>query len=229
MIVNHEHKFIFVKTQKTASTSLEIALSSLCGEEDIVTPISTNDELLRQELGYQSPVNYNIPFSRYSKKELLDYVLYRTKNSFYNHISCDELKLRLGSKIYDSYYKFCFERNPYDKAISLFYHQGGFKKWNSIENFIKDGGLKIIKGYDQYSINNIVAVDDVFKFENMDNALKIISEKLNLKSPIVLSKIKAKSQFRKDKRPYAEVLTKSEKHLIDIIWARERELMGYTF
>jgi hypothetical protein len=30
MIVSHEHKFIFLKTKKTAGTSIELALSALC-------------------------------------------------------------------------------------------------------------------------------------------------------------------------------------------------------
>ena len=44
MIISHEHKFIFLKTRKTAGTSIELALSQLCGPNDIITPISPNDE-----------------------------------------------------------------------------------------------------------------------------------------------------------------------------------------
>ena len=47
MIVSHKHKFIFVKTVKTAGTSVEIALSRFCGENDIITPIHPPDEELR--------------------------------------------------------------------------------------------------------------------------------------------------------------------------------------
>ncbi len=31
MIISHEHKFIFLKTKKTAGTSVELALTRLCG------------------------------------------------------------------------------------------------------------------------------------------------------------------------------------------------------
>ena len=31
MILSHEHKFIFLRTKKTAGTSIELALSELCG------------------------------------------------------------------------------------------------------------------------------------------------------------------------------------------------------
>jgi hypothetical protein len=39
MIISHKHKFIFLKTRKTASTSTEFALNEICGPEDVVTPV----------------------------------------------------------------------------------------------------------------------------------------------------------------------------------------------
>ena len=47
MIVSHEHRFIFLKTKKTAGTSLELALSQLCGPDDVITPVAETDEALR--------------------------------------------------------------------------------------------------------------------------------------------------------------------------------------
>jgi len=44
MIISHEHKFIFLKTKKTAGTSIELALSELCGLDDVITPLTTVDE-----------------------------------------------------------------------------------------------------------------------------------------------------------------------------------------
>jgi len=229
MIINHTYKFIFIKTQKTASTSIEIALSSLCDENDIVTVISPKDEAIRQKLGYQGPTNDVLPITSYGLGEITQYFNKTKRKAYYNHISCREVKELIGDEIYDSYYKFCFERNPYDKAISLFFHQGGYQKWKSIEEFIQHGGLKIINGFDQYTIDKIVAVDDIFKFENIQEGLDMVSEKLKLDAPIQMPETKSKSKFRKDKRPYSEVLTSEEKKLIDVIWARERELIGYTF
>ena len=65
MIVSHKYKFIFLKTRKTVGTSIEIALSRFCGEQDIITPITPEDEKLRQELGIRRPQNFYIPFAKY--------------------------------------------------------------------------------------------------------------------------------------------------------------------
>ena len=59
MIVSHEHRFIFLKTRKTAGTSVEIALSGICGPDDIITPITPADEVLRADL--RGPQNFASP------------------------------------------------------------------------------------------------------------------------------------------------------------------------
>ena len=54
MIVSHEHKFIFLKTIKTAGTSIEAALAQICGPDDIITPYREASETDRKGRGPQN-------------------------------------------------------------------------------------------------------------------------------------------------------------------------------
>ena len=44
---SHEHKFIFLTTKKTAGTSIELALTQLCGTDYIIAPLTEIDEARR--------------------------------------------------------------------------------------------------------------------------------------------------------------------------------------
>jgi len=55
MILCHAHRFIFIKTTKTAGSSPEMTLTKYCGPDDIVTPMSPADERKRASLGYSGP------------------------------------------------------------------------------------------------------------------------------------------------------------------------------
>ena len=68
MIVSHRHRYIFVRTRKTAGTSVEIALSKFCGPDDVITRDA--DDALRRELGYPGPQNDGgMPLSQYTFSE----------------------------------------------------------------------------------------------------------------------------------------------------------------
>ena len=39
MLISHKYKFIFIKTMKTAGSSVEIELGKIMGDDDVVTPL----------------------------------------------------------------------------------------------------------------------------------------------------------------------------------------------
>ena len=49
MILSHAHKFIYIKTYKTGSTSVEAALSGVCGPDDVLTEASEQLRDVRQK------------------------------------------------------------------------------------------------------------------------------------------------------------------------------------
>src|SRR5687768_13795108 len=121
MIISHKHKFIFLKTRKTAGTSLDIALSRFCGPEDVITIINSEGDELRNELGFPGPQNHSIPLRHWKGKDFARVLIRRKKARYYEHMRAGELRYRLPKDQWTSYFKFCIERNPYDKAVSLYY------------------------------------------------------------------------------------------------------------
>ncbi len=229
MIISHEHKFIFIKTEKTAGTSLEIALSEICGPNDIITPITPNDEKKRKELGYRGAQNHYIPFSKYTQLDWARFFLKQRKAKFYNHMPALEVKALVSDEVWSNYYKFSFDRNPWDKMISWYYWKNQNKQYNSIDDFIVAGKGGDIKGFDLYTIGGVQAVDDVFKYEELTSALSIISEKINLDKTLKMPSFMAKGGVREEKEHYSKVLSQKAVDYINTIAAREIKLLGYTF
>jgi len=231
MIISHKYKFIFLKTTKTAGTSIEIALSRYCEKGDIVTPISREDERSRRSLGYCGPQNHRSPLSDYKVKDISKLILKgKRKTRFHNHISAKEVKGYLSEDVWNNYYKFCFERNPWDKIISFYYYK--FKSASqrpTISEFIESGACLDLKkgGFGKYTIDGEVVVDKICRFENLREEIDCVSKKLGIPGEILLTK--AKSGFRTDARHYSEVLDAKARLSVADVFRDEIELLGYEF
>jgi hypothetical protein len=118
MVISHKHRFIFLKTLKTAGTSIEVFLSGVCDERDVVTPIypPVPPHAARNYQGLFNPLRGRS--AREIASNCFDCVRLR---KFYNHIRCYRLRDRLPPRLWDGYFKFCVERNPWDKTLSFFY------------------------------------------------------------------------------------------------------------
>lgn len=228
MIVSHKHKFIFFKTRKTAGTSIEIALSKFCGEQDIITPITDEDEKLRESLGYRGPQNFYVPYSRYSLEDWYTRIRRSKKAKFYNHTPAIKAYHWLNSKLWNSYYKFCFTRNPWDKAISHYYFFiGRYNLDMTFGEYLEQHYSKIPLNYDVYTIDGHIAVDHVGLYKNLEQELDTILQHIGIDDGFTLPH--AKGKYRTDRRPYQEVYGEKEKEYIANRCKKEIELMGYTF
>lgn len=230
MIISHEHKFIFLKTAKTAGTSIEIALSKFCGSDDVITKIARPDQRIRSEVGYPGPQNDDLPLRGYAAADLLWSLRHRRKSRYRNHFQSRQIKRCVGEDVWNRYYKFCFERNPWDRVISQFYWLSRGNPTSSISEFIDSDAPRLLKrkGIDVYTIDGQVVVDRVCRYEDVENELeRVCSEQLGLPEKLVLPR--AKGGYRGDRRPYREVLGDEDREKIARIFADEIELFGYEF
>ena len=230
MIISHEHKFIFIRTKKTASTSIEIALSEFLGDRDIITRIAKTDEKTRARLGYRGPQNYLVPFSSYQPRDWRRLLIKRRRVQYTNHMDARSIKKLIGKEIWNSYFKFCFERNPWDKVISYYYWRHKTEPRPTISEFIKSGRAHILSasgGFDAYSIKGKIAVDRVCAYENLGDEMQQLSERLGL--PGIPRLPNAKGAHRKDRRHYRDSLSDEDRMDIAKIFAREIAYFDYRF
>jgi hypothetical protein len=204
LIISHKHQFIFIKTRKTAGTSIEISLSRYCQEQDIITPISQQDEKIRMKIG-------NRP---------------QNQGSYFNHISAKRIKEMIGDDIWNSYYKFCFDRNPWDKVVSYYYYICKPKKV-PFHKFMESGQYKRALNYPLYSIQNEVAVDYLGSYENLEEDLEEICTKVGIPFDGWLPK--AKGNFRSEHQNYQDFYNEEHKKLVQQYYKREIEVSGYEF
>ena len=227
MLISHKHKFIFIKTEKTAGTSIEIALSKYCGLNDVITPIGPKGEKKRKELGGKGPQNYKVKFSKYSKFDFLRALYHRKRICFYNHASASYIRDHLDQKIWDSYFKFSFERNPWDKALSWYYWKYKTEPRPSITDFIQSAEASTVRGFELYSCLGEVAVDKVFKYEDLETAMGEIAERIGLKEIPSLPRLKADT--RTVRQGYRDVLSEKDRDKIAKVFAREIAYFDYKW
>lgn len=230
MILSHKYKFIFIKTLKTAGTSIETYLSQVCGEDDIVTPIypHVKPHRARNFGGHFNPVPEVIAnrkkWSRL-KQALCD--LYDQKK-FYNHIPARLIRSRVPARIWNTYFKFCIERNPWDKTVSHYF----MEKYRShgsltLEQYFKRKNFCL--NYPIYADHrDELLVDRVVKFEDLNASLNSVFSDLNVPFAGTLQ-IKAKSEYRDHRVPYTEILSDEQSDIIGDVFSKEIEMHGYRF
>lgn len=235
MIVSHKHRFIFIKTSKTAGTSIEIALSKHCGPNDVITRISAKDEELRQSLGYPGPQNYRVPPWRWLAADMVEKRRGRRRKArkhhgYYNHIAADEIRLLAGRRVFDSYFKFCFVRNPWDRIASQYYYaQRTASEPKPFEEFLSEGEPAKLRrsGWELYTIDGEIVVDHVCRYEDLENELDRVRSVVGI--PEALTLPHTKSSHRPKRMSYRDLFGGESPGWIDDLFAEEIERFGYTF
>ena len=134
MIVSHKNQFVFFKPVKVAGSSVEVAISQHCGEEDILTGTNHFDELDSSD--YEYPTRNNS-----IKRELVgdEALLFMKESGNIDRVTPDLTKSGITVEIFEprfhmhalpsqvldertsSYKKITIVRNPWDMLVSFFW------------------------------------------------------------------------------------------------------------
>ncbi len=206
MIISHRYRFIFIKTVKTAGTSIEVFLSGRCAEQDVFTPILP-------------------PVAPHRARNFGD---------FYNHVSASEVKAAVPDEIWRNYFKFCVERNPWDKVLSLhrmLRHRSGMDI--PFDEFLsgKNDAFKLALNYPRYTdrAGDRLIVDRVLRYERLDEELGDVFGMLGVPYNGTLD-VHAKSDAQAGQRlPYRQIYTDRQNRLVEQAYKKEIDLHGYRF
>jgi hypothetical protein len=229
MIVCHEYRYIFLKSRKTAGTSVEIALAKFCGPRDVITRISRKDERTRRGLGYRGAQNFWIPITDYTGADWRKLLTSGQPAFLRNHLPAEVVRGRIGAEVWDSYYKISIERNPWDKAISLYYwFTRTMPERPSLLEFLNMPQFQnALSNYAIYSIDGAVAADHVIRYENLDAEIEQLAARLKLPGKLDLPH--AKASVRPERRHYSQVISPQERDYIAGACAKEIALFRYEF
>jgi len=223
MPVNHENKIIFIHIPKTGGTSIRKFLNLTPSEED-----PSNQETID-----------------YFKEQKIDYD--------YNHPTAYAYK-RYGLKEYfETYFKFTFVRNPYDRCLSqFFWANGGHQKRDILPSHAPWLDLKPKEDFSKKAFSNFLVkytrqtqsykshragqsnfildengnslVDFIGKYENLKEDLIKILDILKINKSIDELVHRHKNLVEYDKSQY---LTQKNKELIYNKFKKDFELFGY--
>jgi hypothetical protein len=231
VIVSHRHRFIFLKTRKTAGTSIELFLFPHCGEEDIVTPLTRTP--LTRRVGHRArnhirpafPLDPRPAISRRWPLEGWKSV------DFHDHIRAADVRRYVGEEVWNGYYKFAFERNVYDRQVSWYHYrtQARWKKrvWPDFASFLARFPGARMDNFEIYTIGGELAVDFVGRYENLAEDLAKVMGVLGL--PMTGELPRAKADIRPEAGSYRDYYDDASRRLVESWYPGEIALFGHRF
>jgi hypothetical protein len=176
MLVSHTKKFIFLKTVKTAGTSVEIFFEEFC------TPNKKEYGDGEQHRG-AGVSKVGIVGARGSMKKRW------IKPRFYNHMPAHELRKKLGKEVWSEYFKFTVCRNPFDALVSQFWFSHKSQTAEMLNSHPEQIYLEFRQWLQKprnnpnshvYLIDGVVAVDYFIRFEDLTQGLTDVCERLGI-------------------------------------------------
>lgn len=215
MIISHKHRLIFFRSHKTGSTSLQFALSAICGIDDVVVPLDPFDEPLRYSaaLGLP-PQNFARENPRYSRriesvKKVLKLKLHSNRNFWKNHMGPEQVRRKLGGERFESYRKFVVVRSPFETVISDYFwlrvrngDRTNIPIWSSddFQEFLYNDQLANALTRNERLLRSLESVSGVkfLRYEELPDALHSLCHEFSLPTEWVerFSQTRAKASIR---------------------------------
>jgi len=239
MIICHRHAFVFVKTRKTAGSSLEIALSRLCAPGDIVTRLGDEEERVRRSEGGYGPAGHDKPLHRHGPRELWKRLRHgRRAARFSNHAGLATARTLVGTATWSRLLRVTSERNPWDKAVSRYYWQkrrwekrrrrSAFPPFVDYLEYLEQEKPHWLSCWGIYTLDGMVAIDRFVFYEDLVGGLADLRAQLGCASVIELPGYRAKARATGE-CDYRDAYDSHSAEIVARVCRREIARFGYAF
>ena len=261
MIISHKHKFIFLHCRKVAGSSITVYLNAYLGQNDLQVG-SWGDTIrkggrynrrvfrdiisfrgLKYMLGYLSNILSN--GSRLTHADLVNAVM----KDLYRGVTGDQPEHPTAAEIknfapysWNNYFKFCFIRNPYERALSDYRWRisniphPGISFGEFLERLADSDRPdpekvvpKTVSNWPIYTIDDQIAVDFVGRYENLMTDFERICHEVGI--PFVPERIPfaKKDGGKRVSINYKEFYGEREKQIVEQLFSNEIKTFGYSF
>lgn len=229
MIISHRYRFIFIKTHKTAGSSMEMALGPLCGPDDIITSMEDNEHT-------GVPRNYHADTflgRAYAKNKLVRKLIDRRSPLlgpwYWEHMPATRVRELIGDEIWNSYHKFCFERNPWEKVVSYYNWKkhGQGKAIPGFKDYVLTKARRLPCDGDLYFDGGTCLMDEVIDYKGFLDSFAALCQRLSI--PYDGHMPREKTGVKQEKQDYRDYYDAETREKVASLFAREIRLMGYTF
>lgn len=240
MIICYRHGFVFIKTRKTAGSSLEIALSRLCGPGDVVTRLPAEEEEVRRVEGGYGPANHDKRLREYRPREFWKRLRHGQRATrFPNHAGLVTARELADSTAWPHLLRITPERNPWDKAVSRYYWQKrrwekrprrtAFPPFTEYLEYLEREKPHWLSSRALYTLDGELAVDHFLFYEDLPDGLARLSRRLGLEEVLRLPAYRAKARGGSGRTDYRFEYDSRAREIVERVCRNEIEDFGYRF
>jgi hypothetical protein len=241
MLISHRKQFIFTRTAKTASRSVESWLKPYCLEDGQTAKLESRKTQVSSAgiIGAQSKPERIWPLRAALRLDRLPF----RRQQWYHHMPASSIRRQAGRRIWNSYFKFCVVRNPFEKVVSGFHFfeqlerrgiqslgvpgyptmQERFARW--VESQV--ARRRILADRDRYVIGGRICVDYIVRYEQLLAGLQQVCQIIDV--PFTGNLPALNTGFRPPERSLEEYYDERTRSLVARTYAFELDYFGYRF
>lgn len=215
-LISHRAQFIFLKTHKTAGTSVEAALEPLCLPNGAPAGAHYRDMSVSDAgiIGARGRSAKSAPWR--------------------NHMSALAVRRQVGSRIWRRYFKFTVVRNPYDRLVSMFFSRLTAERRQDVATSFESARVAFqewlpnanaTRNMDKLLIGLAYQPNHVLYFEQLEQDFATLAQAWGL--PSDLPRYKADRRVRPE--PWQSFYDSSSRRIVEQACAFELAFYGYSF